>query len=65
MTNFSAVVTDAGGGEVRLLVDRDTSEYPEVGERVYVLSRSTYEKLDDHLWDVAEQIDLLTDGSAD
>ena len=33
---FTAVVLDAGGGEVRLLVDRDTENYPPVGARVHV-----------------------------
>ena len=34
---FRAMVIDAGGGEVRLLVDRDTQEYPEDGARVLVV----------------------------
>ena len=34
---FRAVVVDAGGGEVRLLVDRDTDYYPEIGSTVEVL----------------------------
>lgn len=33
---FRATVVDAGGGEVRLLVDRDTEHYPEIGSRVEV-----------------------------
>lgn len=35
--SFLATVVDAGGGEVRLLVDRDTMEYPPVGKRVEVV----------------------------
>jgi hypothetical protein len=31
-----AEVIDAGGGEIRLLVDRDTESYPAPGDRVYV-----------------------------
>ncbi len=34
---FTAWVTDAGGGQVVLLVDRNTEEYPEVGAHVRVL----------------------------
>ena len=33
---IQATVVDAGGGEVRLLVDRDTEEYPEIGSTVEV-----------------------------
>lgn len=35
---FSGVVVDAGGGEVRILVDRDTESYPAVGQRVSVVT---------------------------
>ena len=34
---FEATVVDAGGGEVRLLVDRGTVAYPQVGTHVVVL----------------------------
>lgn len=34
MKDLTGVVTDAGGGEVRVLVDRDTESYPPVGIRV-------------------------------
>jgi hypothetical protein len=34
--SFKARVVDAGGGEVRLLVARDTEEYPTVGSIVVV-----------------------------
>lgn len=34
---FRAAVLDAGGGTVRLLVDRDTMEYPVVGAKVRVV----------------------------
>ena len=34
---FGATVVDAGGGEVRLLVDRDTTTYPTPGQRVLVI----------------------------
>jgi hypothetical protein len=33
---FGAKVTDAGGGVVTLLVDRNTWEYPDVGQHVEV-----------------------------
>ena len=33
---FAAVVTDAGGGTVTMLVDRDAAHYPTVGSRVMV-----------------------------
>lgn len=33
---FGAVVQDAGGGMVDLLVDRDTARYPTVGSHVTV-----------------------------
>ncbi len=35
--NFSAEVIDSGGGQVRLLVDRDTLFYPAVGRKVWVI----------------------------
>ena len=31
---LTALVVDAGGGEVQLLVDRDTRKYPAIGSRV-------------------------------
>jgi hypothetical protein len=37
---FGATVVDAGGGEVRLLVDRDTTTYPAPGQRVLVIDQS-------------------------
>lgn len=36
VTGFRARVVDAGGGEVRLLVERETAEYPAVGQWVSV-----------------------------
>ena len=33
---FRATITDAGGGYVTLLVDRDTQRYPKPGTRVVV-----------------------------
>lgn len=32
--DVTGTVRDAGGGEVQVVVDRDTAEYPEVGARV-------------------------------
>lgn len=43
--NFHAVVRDAGGGIVDLLVDRDTFVYPPVGAGVWVV-------LDDPQWNL-------------
>lgn len=34
MGEFRGRVVDAGGGQVRILVDRDTEEYPSVGQPV-------------------------------
>ena len=36
MTSYSGRVVDAGGGEVRIIVDRDTLQYPQVGDQVLV-----------------------------
>lgn len=36
MKSFTGTVTDAGGGIVEILVDRDTEEYPERGSKVLV-----------------------------
>jgi hypothetical protein len=36
-------VVDAGGGEVRVLVDRDTLEYPAVGAAVTIRGLDTAE----------------------
>lgn len=43
--NFHAVVQDAGGGMVDLLVDRDTFAYPPIGAGVWVV-------LDDPQWNL-------------
>lgn len=34
---WEGTVLDAGGGELRLLIDRDTDNYPEWGDRVRVV----------------------------
>ena len=39
MKAFKAICVEAGGGYVRLMVERDAPEYPADGERVVVWSR--------------------------
>lgn len=36
---IGGVVTDAGGGSVRVLVDRDTPQYPSLNDRVFIVIR--------------------------
>lgn len=36
---IGGVVTDAGGGSVRVLIDRDTPEYPSRNDRVFIVIR--------------------------
>lgn len=40
MTSFHGFVRDAGGGEVIIVVDRDTLEYPALGQSVLVVASS-------------------------
>lgn len=40
---FNARVLDSGGGEVRLMVERDTDGYPEIGTLVRVVPATTVE----------------------
>lgn len=41
MIPFKGTVIDAGGGEVRILVDRDTVEYPNRGAYVEITATTT------------------------
>ena len=36
MKPFKALVMDAGGGEIRLFIDRAAPEYPRIGDEVRV-----------------------------
>lgn len=46
---FSAFVTESGGGCVSLVVDRNTEEYPSVGDMVMVYSDLTVAELKSEL----------------
>lgn len=50
--SFKAVVADAGGGHVDLLIDRDTQRYPRNGQRVEV----SYVPAEDPVEAVADRI---------
>lgn len=53
-TRFTGYVEDAGGGQVKILVDRGTANYPAVGEHVVVngepVDRETLVGMAESLW---------------
>lgn len=44
--SIKAMVVDAGGGEVRLILHRDTADYPQIGERVLLWTTDDCCRLD-------------------
>lgn len=44
--SIKAMVVDAGGGEVRLVLHRETTDYPQIGERVLLWTTDDCCRLD-------------------